>query len=201
MNEHFSENAEQKTVSHTTFFSEVIRFVLIAVFVVLPIRLYVAQPFIVSGASMDPTFANGEYLVVDEVSYRFEDPKRGDVIIFRFPQDPSKFFIKRIIGLPGETVDMKDSEIRIINDAYPEGFLLDETYLNLENKNTLRMKLAEDEYFVMGDNRAASSDSRIWGPLKNDFIIGRALIRLLPVNRFDLFPGEHRYLNTVTNEN
>lgn len=182
------------------FFAEVLRFAAIAIFIVLPIRLYIAQPFIVSGSSMDPTFANGEYLIVDEVSYRFDTPSRGDVVVFRFPQDTSKFFIKRIIGLPGETVFVEDKRVRVVNDENPEGFTLDESYLSRATESNIRITLADDEYFVMGDNRPASSDSRVWGPLKEDLIIGRALVRLLPVGKFDLFPGEHRYLSSVTSD-
>ena len=174
--------------------SEIIRFVLIAVFIVLPIRLYIAQPFVVSGASMDPTFANGEYLIVDEATYKFNDPQRGDVIIFRYPQDTTKFFIKRIIGLPLETVHVEGSEIRIVNEASPEGFTLDETYLTYTAESNIRIKLQEDEYFVMGDNRPASSDSRVWGPLNRDLIVGRAFVRLLPASRIGMFPGAHEYL-------
>ncbi len=200
MDERTETHVEQKTIQVSSFFAEVIKFVLIAVFVVLPIRLYIAQPFIVSGSSMDPTFLNGEYLIVDEISYRFENPQRGDVIVFRFPQDTSKFFIKRIIGLPGETVVLDGTTARIENDAHPEGFALDEAYLVNNSRNSLRITLADDEYFVMGDNRPASSDSRIWGPLSKDHIIGRALVRLLPVNKFNLFPGEHDYQDSVTND-
>lgn len=182
-----------KHMNTSSFFAEVLRFVLIAVFVVLPIRLYIAQPFIVSGSSMDPTFLNGEYLIVDEVSYRFNDPERGDVVVFRFPQDTSKFFIKRIIGLPNETVHLDGDTVRIENTEHPEGFVLDETYLENSTRNFLRFTLTDDEYFVLGDNRPASSDSRIWGPLKKEFIIGRAFVRLLPVNKVNVFPGEHHY--------
>jgi len=201
MDEHTAVHVEEKTMKMSSFFGEVIKFVLIAVFVVLPIRLYIAQPFIVSGSSMDPTFLNGEYLIVDELSYRFEDPHRGDVIVFRFPQDTSKFFIKRIIGLPGETVHLEGTAVRIENKEHPEGFFLDEPFLALNTRNFLRIQLDDNEYFVMGDNRPASSDSRIWGPLQKEYIIGRAFVRLLPVNKFNLFPGEYDYQEAVTNEN
>lgn len=177
----------------SVFFSELIRFVLIAVFVVLPIRVFIAQPFIVSGSSMDPTFENGEYLIVDEISYRFEEPLRGDVVIFKYPNDPSKYFIKRVIGLPGETVVISGNSVQIKNEFSPDGMLLDESYLSHLTLSRIDVTLADDEYFVMGDNRTASSDSRIWGPLPRDLIIGRAFVRLLPVTKMDLFPGVHRY--------
>jgi signal peptidase I len=183
----------EKPSEKGSFFSELFRFAIITLFIVLPIRIYIAQPFIVSGSSMDPTFANGEYLIVDELTYRLEDPKRGDVIIFRFPQDTSKFFIKRIIGLPGETVEVSGQKITIENDAHPEGFSLDESYLLHQTYSNIRVKLSGDEYFVMGDNRPASSDSRIWGPLPKELIIGRALLRLLPISRASVLPGNHQY--------
>lgn len=183
----------------SVFFSELIRFVLIAVFVVLPIRVFIAQPFIVSGSSMDPTFKNGEYLIVDEISYRFEEPARGDVIIFKYPNDPSKFFIKRIIGLPGEHVSISGNAVSVANGTSSETLQLDESYLSHPTLGTIDVTLGDEEYFVMGDNRPASSDSRVWGPLNRDFIIGRALVRLLPVTKVDLFPGEHRYAAAETN--
>lgn len=176
-----------------TFFGELFRFAIITLFIVLPIRIYIAQPFIVSGSSMDPTFENGEYLIVDELTYRLEDPQRGDVIIFRYPQDPSKFFIKRIIGLPSETVTVRDNSVMIENEEHPEGFMLDETYLPHETHSNMRVTLSDDEYFVMGDNRPASSDSRIWGPLPREMIIGRAFLRLLPVTKAQVLPGMHQY--------
>jgi len=181
--------------------SELIRFALITLFIVLPIRIYIAQPFIVSGSSMDPTFKDGEYLIIDEISYRFENPERGDVIVFRYPQDTTKFFIKRIIGLPGETVDIKDSTVTIEDaEGTTTSFELDESYLSHPTWSVSRIKLTDEEYFVMGDNRPASSDSRIWGPLNEDLIIGRVFTRLLPVKRVGIFPGEHTYADTTTEE-
>ncbi|MEK7579476.1 MAG: signal peptidase I [Patescibacteria group bacterium] len=176
-----------------TLLSELIRFALITLFIVVPIRVFIAQPFIVSGSSMDPTFENGEYLIVDEITYRLDEPKRGDVIIFKYPQDTSKFFIKRIIGLPDETVLVEGSKITITNKSRPEGLTLDEAYLIHPTHSNIRITLADDEYFVMGDNRPASSDSRIWGALPRNLIVGRAFVRLLPLGKIDAFPGVHRY--------
>lgn len=173
--------------------SELIRFALITLFIVVPVRVYIAQPFIVSGSSMDPTFTDGEYLIIDEISYRFQPPQRGDVVVFRYPQDTTTFFIKRIIGLPGETVDINGSTVTVESADGVSTFPLDESYLSHPTWSTSRTKLGDEEYFVMGDNRPASSDSRMWGPLNEDLIIGRALVRLLPVKRVDLFPGAHTY--------
>lgn len=200
MNEtlHTNDVLPEKKSRTGSFFSELIRFALITLFIVLPIRIYIAQPFIVSGSSMDPTFENGEYLIVDELSYRLREPERGDVIIFRFPHDTSKFFIKRVIGLPGETVVLEGDGVMIENAEHPDGFPLDEAYVANRTFGTMRTTLALDEYFVMGDNRPASSDSRIWGSLKEDLIIGRAFVRLLPVTRAAVLPGEHRYAGTAS---
>jgi signal peptidase I len=173
-------------------FKEIFKFALIAFIVIVPIRMFVAQPFIVSGSSMDPTFYNGQYLVVDELTYHFEHPERGQVVIFKYPNDPKKFFIKRIIGLPGETVVIEKDEVTIKNTKHPDGFKLSEPYVDPDNKkddSTMSVTLKETEYFVMGDNRIVSSDSRVWGPLEEHYIVGRPAIRLLPIQKMELFPG------------
>ncbi|MEX0931278.1 MAG: signal peptidase I [Candidatus Paceibacterota bacterium] len=177
-----------------SFFKELLRFSLIAIVVVLPIRYFIAQPFIVNGASMDPTFETGQYLIVDQLSYRFENPSRGDVVIFRYPLDPQKFFIKRVIGLPGETVILNASGITIINEANPDGFALDQDFVqHTKTENLSEITLRETEYFVLGDNRPASSDSRSWGPLPRKNIVGRAFLRLLPVTEVGVLPGSHSF--------
>lgn len=188
-----------KTVIHSSskkpeesFFKELLKFTLVAVCVVLPIRLFIAQPFIVSGASMYPTFETSDYLIVDEISYRLEDPSRGDVIVFKYPNDPSKYFIKRIIGLPGETVDIDGIKVKITNSDNPNGLELNEPYVNYNRNSTTHVTLESDEYFVMGDNRFASSDSRVWGPLKKKFIIGHAFLRLFPVKKIGVNPGKFK---------
>ena len=141
-------------------FWELLRFVVLALAIVIPVRLFIAQPFIVSGSSMHPTFENGEYLIVDELSYRLGEPARDDVVIFRYPKDTKKFFIKRIVGLPNETVEINGSTVTIFNNQYPEGMKLEEPYVKNTSNNSSSYKLAGDEFFVMGDNRNASSDSR-----------------------------------------
>ncbi len=173
-------------------FWELVRFALIALAVVIPIRLFIAEPFVVSGSSMVPTFENSNYLIVDKVTYKIMDPKRDDVVVFRYPLDQSKFFIKRIIGLPFETVDIKGSTVTIINDAHKDGFVLDEPYVKNISNNTTHITLKSDEYFVMGDNRSGSSDSRFWGPVKKSLLTGRAFLRLLPVGEIGIFPGDYK---------
>lgn len=172
------------------FIKETITYIIIAVVVVFPIRMWVAQPFVVNGGSMDTTFTDGEYLIVDELSYRFNEPQRGDVLIFKYPQDTSKYFIKRLIGLPGETVVVKNDVVTIINTEHPKGIVLNEPYIHTASFLNRTMTLGTDEYFVMGDNRGVSSDSRVWGPLPKKDLIGRPLVRLLPLSRISYLPGE-----------
>lgn len=173
---------------------EWIQVIVIAFIVALPVRFFIAEPFIVQGASMDPTFSTGQFLIVDRVTYRFEEPKRGDVIVFEYPNNPSIYYIKRIIGLPGETVSIKQGKVSIINEQYPKGLDLDEPYINAahSSNDSSSKTLSADEYFVMGDNRAESSDSRIWGPLEREFIVGRPFVRLIPINALGIFPGEYK---------
>lgn len=175
--------------SSDNFFTELLKFVLIAAAIVVPLRLFVAQPFIVSGASMEPTFLNGQYLIVDELTYHFGAPKRGDVIIFRYPKDPSQFFIKRIIGLPGETVSVVGGTVEVQKADGTKVDLPEEYVVNQGNGPDATYPVGEGEYFVMGDNRPESSDSRYWGLLPRSDIVGRAFVRLLPIQTFGIFPG------------
>lgn len=169
------------------FVWETIKVVVISLAIILPIRYYLVQPFFVKGASMEPSFEDGDYLLVDEISYRFSQPTRGDVIIFRYPEDRSQFFIKRIIGLPGETIEVKNNKVIIYNTESSEGFLLAESYLgpNQETLGNMLVRLDGNEYFVLGDNRLASSDSRRWGPVDKTLITGKAFLRAWPFGRFD----------------
>lgn len=181
--------SEQKT-EHP--FLELVRFALIALIIVVPIRMFVAQPFIVSGASMDDTFSNGQYLIVDQLTYQFESPQRGEVIIFRYPGDPSKFFIKRVIGVPGDTITIDGDAVTISNTEHPAGTRLREPYIGTMSAGEKVIEtLRDEEYFVMGDNRDFSSDSRTWGVLTEDRIIGRAFVRLFPLSMLDTFPGAY----------
>lgn len=189
------ENIEVKTKMQS--FWELVRFALIALVIVIPIRLFIAEPFVVSGTSMVPTFQNGDYLIVDKISYELGNPHRGDVVVFRYPKNPSQFFIKRVIGLPGETVDVKSQEnlVTITNAAHPNGFALDELFVKNVGGIDDHIVLGADEYFVMGDNRIASSDSRYWGPVTKNFFVGKVFSRLLPITNIDLWPGSVKETN------
>ncbi len=183
------------------FVWEITKFIFIAGAIVIPFRMYIAQPFIVNGASMLPTFENGQYLIVDQLSYHFEKPTRGAVIIFRYPLNQDLYFIKRVIGLPGETVSINGGGVVIKNKANPNGILLNEQYIKYPKEDYLTFTLSATEYFVMGDNRDGSSDSRIWGPVDENLIIGRPLIRLLPVQTLDIFPGYDKDMGTKKENN
>ncbi len=176
------------------FFSyvfELIKVVLISLAIIIPIRYYLIQPFYVKGASMEPNFYDKEYLIIDEISYRFNAPERGDIIVFRYPRNPQEYFIKRIIGLPGEKVQIKDGYVYVYNKEQPLGFKLEESYLSTEDKTfslTEEMiALTDNEYYVLGDNRNASKDSRSFGPVDKKYITGKVLFRGWPFNRVGLF--------------
>jgi len=176
------------------FFWELIKVFLLAMAIIVPIRYFLVQPFFVRGASMEPNFLDGEYLVVDELSYRLREPRRGEVIVFQFPNNPSQFFIKRIVGLPRERVEIQGGVVTIYNDKYPSGVVLDEAqYLTGEVRTggSISTTLSADEFFVLGDNRSASSDSRSWGSLGEDAIIGRAWIRAFPIDRVGVLEFDH----------
>ena len=183
--------------STALFIWDFIKIVLIAVAIILPIRYFLFQPFIVSGSSMEPNYSNGQYLIIDELSYRFREPVRGEVIVLRYPNDPKQFFIKRIVALPGEKISIDNGRVTVVNDENPEGVTLNEPYLPnqgltfphittlIGGKKTLA--LGANEYFVLGDNRLASSDSRDWGVLEKYEIVGKVFIRVLPLTQFEKF--------------
>ncbi len=181
------------------FVWEMLKIVIIAFAIIIPIRYYVVQPFYVKGASMEPNFYDHEYLIIDEISYRFNQPARGDIVVFEYPRNPQDYFIKRIIGLPGETIEIKNNQIIITNQEYPNGFVLDESlYLDQDTRTQgdKLVELAEDEYYVLGDNRSSSLDSRAFGPIKRQSIIGKTWLRGWPFDRFKVFSSpEYQALN------
>lgn len=185
---------------------EMVKVFLLAVVVIIPVRVFLFQPFFVQGSSMEPNFEDGQYLVVSEFGYKetnlnlsesfhftvnsFRTIERQDVTVFRYPKNPSQFFIKRVIGLPGEALEIKRGKVIIYNDEQPNGFVLDESaYLSAGafNDDMSKVNLGDDEYFLLGDNRMFSYDSRSIGPIKKNKIIGRVLLRAWPVERFSLY--------------
>jgi signal peptidase I len=170
---------------------ELLRFTLIVLAIVIPIRVFIAQPFIVNGESMVPTLQNGDYLIIDQISYTQRAPERGEVIVFRFPTNQQRFLIKRIVGLPGETIAINGSRVTAI-EQNGSIIQLEESYINTDFSSYGEWELGPDEYFVMGDNRQKSSDSRTWGVLQEDLIVGKTFLRLFPLNNFDYQPAEIR---------
>lgn len=199
------ENEEQVYYGVGSFLWEVVKlFVLVAV-IMLPIRTFLFQPFRVQGASMQPNFQNNDYLIVNELTYKQTDVKllgthlftvnatkvlkRGEVVVFRYPKNPEQYFIKRVVGLPGEQIKIVDGRVKIFSQGNPEGEILDESaYLpkGLITSGTVELTLSQDQYFVLGDNRANSSDSRVWGPLPKNDVIGKVLIRAWPFSKAEI---------------
>ncbi len=128
----------------------------------------------VDGASMEPTLVSGEYVIVSRLSYRFGTPQRGDIIVFHFPRDPKEEYIKRVIGLPGDVVEVKGGTV------YVNGQPLDETYLKVKTNYVGTWSVPAGQLFVLGDNRNNSSDSHDWGTVPMDYVVGKALLVYWP---------------------
>lgn len=178
---------EEERPSVRSFVSDLGKVIIVAVIAMLLFRYFIAEPFIVSGASMVPTYQNKQYLVINKLGYRFSKPERGDVIVFRFPQNTKEFFIKRIIALPEEKVKVENGRVIVYNSEHPEGKVLDEPYLPKEDVtfgDSKMVTLGSDEYYVLGDNRLQSSDSRLWGILPAEDIVGKVLVRVFPPSDF-----------------
>lgn len=165
-------------------FWENLEMIFIAILIVVPIRYFLIQPFIVHGSSMEPNFNTQDYLIIDELTYRFRNPSRYEVIVFKAPNHLDQYYIKRVIGLPFETIEIKNGQITITNT---EGgsFSLQEDFLpeGVNTAGSLELTLNKNQYFVLGDNRVASYDSRNWGPVEESLIIGRVWLRLWPFQK------------------
>jgi len=170
------------------FFLELVKIALLALVTILLIRYYLFKPFYVKGASMEPNFYEKEYLIIDEITYRLRSPERGEVVVFRYPENPKEYFLKRIIGLPGETVKVSEGRVYIYNKEHPEGVQISETYLDT-SEVTVGEKitvLGKSQYFMLGDNRDNSYDSRRFGPVDKNLIVGRTWFRGWPLNRMQI---------------
>ena len=169
------------------FFLELVKVAFLAGITVGLVRYFIFKPFYVEGQSMEPTYLGSEYLIIDEISYRFREPERGEVIVLRAPTVEKEYFLKRIIGLPGDHIWVENNKVIISNSQRPDRVLLEEKYLVEPTPGSANYTLGLDEYFVMGDNRDASFDSRRFGPIKRNGIIGRTWFRGWPLNRITLF--------------
>lgn len=184
-----SESHQNKDAHKKPFWRDFLETIIIFGLAFFIIQGYVGRTFIVVGDSMFPTFHNKDYLIVDKLTYHFiHEPVRGEVIIFHPPTVPKTYYIKRVIGLPGETVMVKGNDVTIKNSEHPEGFIIKD-YSTSKGVIDTALTLGEDEYFVMGDNRGNSLDSRSWGALPRKNIVGRPILRLFPFSAFDGWPG------------
>ena len=177
--------------SFFSFTLEILKTVIISLAIILPIRYFIIQPFMVDGASMEPNFHDKEYLVINEISYRFNEPNRGEVVVFKNPIDTKQYYIKRIVGLPGETIKIENSKVYIKGINKDDFIQIDESDYLPENTKTFGnikgLKLEDDEFFVLGDNRKNSKDSRNLGPIKRELITGRVWIRGFPFKEATIF--------------
>lgn len=197
---------EEEVYGVGRFLWEIVKIGILALVIIIPVRVFFFQPFFVQGASMEPNFHDGEYLIVGEFGYKetgvgfggtelfrvtsFKELHRGDPVVFRPPGISGQYFIKRVIGLPGETVEIRNSRIIVKNDRAPSGFIVDESaYLlpTVETTGDRVLTLGSDEYFLLGDNRTASRDSRAFGPVPKDRITGKVLLRAWPFDRMNIF--------------
>jgi signal peptidase I len=171
------------------FLAEIVQIGVLALAIILPVRYFLIQPFVVKGASMEPNFYDSEYLIIDELTFRFRDPERGEIVVFSPPRHENEglYYIKRVIGLPGETVEVRNGLITIYNDEFPNGFLLEESYIVEITEGRDRRTLGVSEYYLLGDNRDASFDSRYFGGVRIDEFIGRVWVRGLPFDRVSTF--------------
>jgi signal peptidase I len=194
-----SQNQNQNPGSQTlrsvgAFIWDLIKILIIALVIIVPFRMFVAEPFVVSGSSMVPNFHNNDYLIVNKLPYDTGAPQRGDVVVLLYPKDTTQYFIKRIIGLPGESISFTpNGQVEIYNQQHPNGWVLNEPYLpqGTETYGSLqKIQLGSDEYYVLGDNRTASSDSRVWGILPKNDIVGKVWLRIFPFGNFGFVPSQ-----------
>lgn len=171
-----------------TFVLEIVQIAALALAIILPVRYFLVQPFIVKGVSMEPNFEDGQYLIIDELTFHFREPERGEIVVFHPPSsDQKQFYIKRVIGLPGERVEVNEGKVTIYNHENQNGLVLNEDYLDEYTTGRDSETLGEGEYYLMGDNRDASFDSRAFGPVPRDNFIGRVWIRGLPLDKIGSF--------------
>lgn len=170
------------------FFWELFKVVAISLAIIIPVRTFLIKPFYVKGASMEPNFHDKEYLIINEISYYFGDPVRGDSVVFKYPVDPTQFFIKRIVALPGERIVISNGKIFIYNNYNPNGQELAEPYLidSVKTLGDIDETLGPAQYFLLGDNRIHSLDSRAFGPVDRKYIVGKTLLRGWPPGKIGL---------------
>lgn len=170
-----------------SFIWEVVKIVAISLAIIIPIRYFLIQPFYVIGASMEPNFADYNYLIIDELSLRFNDPRYSEVVVLRNPENRSEFFIKRIIGVPGDSIRIDQGKVYVNDQLLDESAYLTSDVVTTAFNGNYTVTLGSEEYFVMGDNRTHSLDSRRFGPIRRSNIVGRVWIRAWPFNQFTIY--------------
>ncbi len=196
--ENFNDDVHEKGLLSkiALFFLEIIKISILAGITIGLVRYFLFKPFYVKGQSMEPTFHEKDYLIIDEISYRMRTPQRGEVVVFKSPIN-TDYYLKRIIALPGERIKVENNKVIIYNEENPRGWVLSESYLVEETPGSLSTTLGPDEYFVLGDNRDASFDSRRFGAIKEEYIVGRVWFRGWPFSRISTF--EHpEYMTGVS---
>lgn len=176
------QEAEEKLPAKTSgrsVFSEVFESVAIAVLLAVIIRLFVLEPFYIPSGSMEPTLREHDRIIVSKLNYRFQEPKRGDIIVFKYPKDTKRNFVKRLIGLGGETVALKNSRLYINGQLVPEDYLPQ----GLRFADFGPVEVPRGSYFMLGDNRNNSEDSRVWGFLPEKLIVGKEIFIYWPPGR------------------
>ncbi len=176
------QGSEKKALPKTgkrSFFSEIIESVAIAVLLAVVIRLFILEPFYIPSGSMEPNLKENDRIIVSKLNYHFQEPERGDVVVFKYPRDPKRNFVKRLIASGGETVALKDSRLYINGEVVPENYLPE----GLRFADFGPVEVPEGHYLMLGDNRNNSDDSRVWGFLDEDLIIGKAVVIYWPPNR------------------
>ncbi len=173
---------ESSSASFGSWLADLLETVLLATVLFVGINLVSAR-IRVESISMEPTLKPGEFLIVNKLAYRFGEMRRGDVVVFYYPRDPSQRYIKRLIGLPGDTVEVADGQVFI------NGQPLDEPYINAPPAYMGTWQVPEGGIFVLGDNRNRSADSHVWGMVPLDYVIGKAIFVYWPLDRFGTVPG------------
>ncbi|MFZ5596297.1 MAG: signal peptidase I [Bacillota bacterium] len=177
------EDIPQKPQKQGSFLVEILKSLAIAIVLALFIRTFLLQTFYIPSESMVPTLKINDHVIADKISYRFSDPRRGDIIVFMPPLPSEKYpYVKRLIGLPGETVELKDNRVYINGEPIEEKYLPE----GLKFRNYGPVTVPDNSYFMMGDNRNNSSDSRVWGFLPEKMIIGKAVVLYWPLDRVRL---------------
>ena len=179
------EAAEQSKPRARSVLRDVAETLVFTLLIYVLVRTFLFENYRVVGRSMEPSLQNDQYLVIDKLGYRLHEPQRGDIVVFRDPRSDGRKLIKRVMGLPGETIEIRNGQV------FVNGQLLDEPYIDSQGRYTQQpTQVPEDQYFVLGDNRNNSSDSHNWGTLPSENVVGKAWISYWPPASWGAIPHE-----------